>query len=275
MKKWFRKFIKILKKPEMRILPSNLAFFLLLSIFPIITLTFFIASFFNISIDTIINIMNEVLPNEVSNILISITSGGGINTNLIIFMITGFIIASNGAHSLIIASNLLYKFENSTFLKRRIKAFILTIILVSLVIFSILVLGFGNSILRFILSFKIFKNTANTIYSIFILFKWPVAFLGTYIMIKLLFTSAPDERIKSNTTSKGALFTTLGWMLITAFYSYYVNNFTNYNLFYGSLSNIMVLLMWLYILSYIIVIGIAINANQYHILEKSNNDNEK
>lgn len=274
MKKWLKKFIKILRKPEMRILPSNLAFFLLLSIFPIITLIFFIASLFNISGNTIITIMDEILPNEVSNILMSLTIGEGINTNLILFMITGFIIASNGAHSLIISSNILYKFENTTFLKRRIKSFILTILLVSLIIFSILILGFGNKILRFILGFKIFSSTADTIYSLFILLKWPVAFLGTYVMIKLLFTSAPDQKIKSRTTSKGALFTTIGWMLITAFYSYYVNNFTNYNLFYGGLSNIVILLMWLYILSYIIVMGIAINSNEYHNLEKNNSDSK-
>ena len=61
------------------------------------------------------------------------------------------------------------------------------------------------------------------------------------------------------------MFTTLAWSLVTAFYSYYVSHFTNYDIFYGSLSGIVVLMMWIYILSYILVVGIAINTEVYKV----------
>ena len=44
-------------------------------------------------------------------------------------------------------------------------------------------------------------------------------------------------------------------------YSIYIDSFSNYNIFYGNISNILILLMWVYILSYIFVLGMAINAS--------------
>ena len=50
------------------------------------------------------------------------------------------------------------------------------------------------------------------------------------------------------------------WMLATQIYSGWVGNFAHYDIFYGSISNIIILLMWVYILAYIFVIGLIINA---------------
>ena len=58
-------------------------------------------------------------------------------------------------------------------------------------------------------------------------------------------------------------------------YSYYANNIANYGVFYGSLSNLIVLMIWIYILSYILVIGIAINSSIYENLVKDGIIKEK
>ena len=137
-----------------------------------------------------------------------------------------------------------------------------------LFLFILIFLAFGNVILKFILGLKIFSSIAGEIYSIFILLKWPIASIMIFIMIKLLYTMAPDKRISSKYVNKGAIFTTIGWLLITAIYSYYANNVANYNLFYGGLSGLIILMMWIYIIAYIFVIGIAINTNDYHYLDE-------
>ena len=49
---------------------------------------------------------------------------------------------------------------------------------------------------------------------------------------------------------------------ITSLYSFYINNFANYSVFYGSLANIVVLMIWVYFLSYAFVIGMAMNYHQ-------------
>ena len=50
---------------------------------------------------------------------------------------------------------------------------------------------------------------------------------------------------------------------MTLIYSYYVANFSNYDIFYGGLTNIVIMMMWIYLISYIIVIGISINTHAY------------
>jgi membrane protein len=58
----------------------------------------------------------------------------------------------------------------------------------------------------------------------------------------------------------GAVFTTLGWIVTSSIFSYYVNNFGNYSKTYGSLGGIVILLIWLYLSSIIIILGGEINA---------------
>ncbi|MGM9850454.1 MAG: YihY/virulence factor BrkB family protein [Bacilli bacterium] len=271
-KRYFKKLIRIIKKPEMKVLPGNIAFFLVLSIFPIITLCGFFATFFNVSIDSVINLMNDVLPNEVNNILVPYITGNGMDLHIGFSIILGYIVASNGAHSIIVSCNTLYGLEHSSYLKRRIKALFITILLLALFVFSLIVLAFGNNILKFILSMNIFDNIGDKIYYLFLLLKWPIAIIVIYIMIKLIFILAPDSVIKSKITTRGAFFTSIAWLISTFIYSYYVQHFSHYDIFYGSLSNIIVMMMWIYILSCSLVIGIAINVQNYRNYENKNKD---
>lgn len=267
-----KKLYSIIRKPEMLILPANLAFFLVLSVIPIFILIGLVASTFSLSLDLVIDFIGENLPSQVTEILETFISGKGIDLNVGFFTITAFILASNGPHSIIVTSNTLYNFEQGSYLNRRIKALILTILLVSLFIFIIVVLAFGNNILKAIFEIGILKNLSNFAYSLFVYLKWPIAFFIIFFSIKLIYTIAPDKNVPSKYVNKGAIFTTLGWILATAIYSYYVSHFSKYDIFYGSLSNIIILMMYIYFLSYILVLGIAINSNSYEMLKSGSID---
>jgi membrane protein len=275
VKEIIRKLWKIITRDEMRILPGNLAFFIVLSAIPIITLLGVIASMFSISMGNVIDFMNQTFPAEVSELLVPYISGHGFDTNVLVFMVIGFVTASNGAHSIIIASDTLYQIEPDSLLSRRIKSVFLTIILVNLFIFILVVLAFGNIIVSELLALDIWKVVTDNIYLLFILLKWPVALIVIFFVVKLIYTIAPDKKIPSRYMNRGAIFTTLGWIVVTAIYSYYVTHFANYDLFYGGLSNIIILMMWIYILSYILVIGIAINTNTYEMVENSTKHESK
>lgn len=263
LKTIFIRLYRLVTRPAMKILPGNIAFFLFLSIIPIITMIGLCASLFSISTDAISNFMQAYFPKAVSTILTPFLSGQGIDFNVIIFSITGFVLASNGPHAIIIATNNLYGSKESSYLKRRIKAFNMTILLVLLIIFMLAFLTFGNSIMNF-LTTNIFGNQNSYIYYLYIFIKWPIAFFFIFFLVKIIYTMAPDERIKSCYVNRGAAFTTLGWSFVTFIFSYYATNIANYNRFYGNLSSIIILLMWVYIIAYILVIGIAINLETYH-----------
>lgn len=270
-KKNLKKLIEIIKKPEMKILPGHLAFFMVLSIFPIITLCGYLASIFDVSLVSVVNLMNEILPSEVNELLIPYIIGSGMDIHVGFYVFIGYLVASNGAHSIIVSSNTLYGIDHASYLKRRIKALFLTILLVLLFIFTLFVLAFGNSILSFVLSFNFMGSFGSTFYYLFLLLKWPIAIIFIYVMIKLIFTISPDVTIRSCNTTKGAWFTTFTWIISTFVYSYYVLHFSNYDIFYGSLSNIIVMMMWVYILAYSLVIGIAINTQSYKENIRHNN----
>lgn len=263
IKLYFHRFFQIMSQNEMKILPGNLAFFLILSIMPLLTLLGIICSTFSLSTVEVTEILHDVLPEGIISILQPFFTAGSDTPHLVILLIVGFIVASNGAHAIILASNQFYKIKNSNYLARRIKAFFLTIILLLMFLFVLVVLAFGNTILKFILSLDIFQYISIDIYSIFILFKWPTAFFIIYFLVKVLYTMAPDKKVPSKYVTIGAMFTTIGWLIGTAVYSLYANNFANYERFYGNLSNIAMLMLWIYLISYIFVLGIAINTSYY------------
>lgn len=277
IKKEFKHLFSLLNEPEMKVLPAHLAFFMVLSIIPTITLIAYISTVFKVPLNSLIDAMEGFLPGEVSSILLPIINGEGLSTGLGISMIMVFFLASNGTHSIIVASNTMYGIKHSNYITRRVKAIVLIVILILLIIFNLLVIAFGNVIVNWILQLPFLSSISDALYQLFILLKWPFSFLFIFFLVKLMYTIAPDSKFASKYTNKGAMFTTLLWSMATAIYSFYVTNFTHYNLFYGSLTNIIVMMIWIYILSYILVFGMAINASNYKAevtIEKEENKKE-
>ncbi len=269
MKKFLKKIFNIFMKPEMMILPGQLAFFIILAIFPLLTLIGYIGSNITLFSNAFISLMDNILPKDVFDILMPFLTDSHITGNIAFFMIIGFYLISNGTNSLIVTSNELFGIEHAPFLKRRTKAFFMIILLMALFIFNVLVLAYGNVIAKHIINLEIFANISDKLYSIFILLKWPIAFICIFWMIKLIYSLAPDDQIPSKYMNKGALFTTVGWVLTTAIYSIYISNFANYKMFYGGISTIIVMMIWVYFLAYILVMGIAINSTEYEEIKKT------
>ena len=250
-----KKAFKLFNKMEMRILPGNIAFFFVLALIPIITTLIAITSYFSISMDTIIDFLNQLLPKEASNIIIEVISGKGFDGSVGAFNIIALFAASNGTYAIINASNTLYQVDNKDILKDRIKSIILLFVLLLLIIFLIIVPMFGGKIIS-LFGNSILVSQIKLIYNIL---KWPITFFLIYMNLKLIYTIAPSKKINSSSTTYGSIFTTIIWTLATAFFSYYLKHFANYNVIYGNLSSIIILMMWLYIISYVFVMGIAIN----------------
>ena len=259
----------------MMILPGQLAFFIILAIFPLLTLIGYVGSNISLFSNTFVSLMNNILPADVAGIILPFLSQSKITGNVAFFMIIGFYLMSNGTNSLIVTSNELFEIKHDPFLKRRIKAFFMIILLMALFIFDVLVLAYGNIIVKEIINLEIFADVSDKLYNVFVLLKWPVAFICIFWIIKLIYSIAPDERIPSKYMNKGALFTTVGWIIITAIYSLYISNFANYQMFYGGLTTIIVMMIWIYMLSYILVMGIAINTTDYSIDQKEIHKLEK
>ena len=267
---FFSKFISLMRKPELRILPGQLAFFLVLSLIPLIALIGTIASALSIPVGTIRSVIGNSVPDAVADIIVSVMSAKGLSFNVVAFFVAAFVLASNGTNSMIITSNEIYKIKADSFFRRRLKAIMMTLSLVGLFFFLLVVPIWGDTIFAIIKLSATKKVPIDFIYRIFKLLQYPLTILVLYFNIKLMYITAPDEKIESKETTKGAIFTTAGWILASEIYSFYISTFSNYSMFYGSISNVVILLLWVYILSYIFVLGMIINAGSY-----SDKDTEK
>ncbi len=259
LKEFFDNFFRVLKRPEMGILPGQLAFFFVLAIVPTITLISYGATLLNLSTDVIFDFLKSAFSPDIANLLLSTSGTQASGTALIMLLVVGYGIASNGPASIIITSNTIYGEKQENFLKRRIKAIIMTFVLVLLFIFMLIVPVFGNKIVELVRYVNLNERVTENVAIIFELLKGPITWLIMYFFIKILYTLAPNKKIKSKTVGYGAVFTTFAWIIITYVYSYYINNFAHYGAFYGGLANIVILMFWFYLLAYAFTIGMALN----------------
>ena len=255
------KLMRIMRKDEMRILPGELAFFMVLSFFAIFPIIGIIGS--NYINSELINIIDKNFPSAVTSIVESLIDVNSSGMSLIMFVLFLLFAASNGCEALIITSNFLYKVKNKNILHQKVKAIFMTLILISLILFIVVVPAFGEVIIKVI--GKIAPGEViDTVRTLFDLIKYPLSFVMIFIDLKILYAIAPSTKIPSKYNNYGTLFTTILWIIITKGYSVYLNSFNSYNIFYGSFGNVVVMLFWMYILAYILTIGLVINSNRYH-----------
>ena len=259
IKRFYKRFMKVINRSDMKLLPGNLTFFMILALVPTLTLLTYLASVLNLSVDFIYNFLEKAFSNDVASLLLSTSTVLNPGIKLTIVLVVCYYIASNGMDSVIVCSNTIYNIKESNWLKRRFKAIGMSIILVVLLTFLLLVPVFGNTIISLITKVNLNASITNIILKVFSYLRSPIMIFILFFLIKIIYTIAPDKKIKSHNTNYGALFTTILWTIVTEIYSKYILNYASYTSFYGGLANICVLMIWFYFLSYIFVIGMALN----------------
>lgn len=261
-KNFFQRFWEAFWRPEMLVLPGQIAFFLFLSLVPTITLIGYACSYLNISNDLVQSLISNAFGNDISNLVTPIITATKITPAFFIALGVGYFLASNGMASIIVASNTIYGIKDSGFFKRRLKAIIMELVIVILFLFLLIVPLLGDSIIKLLHYFNLDNTTTTIIISVFNFLSGPFSWIIIFLFIRTIYAMAPDKKLVGKHISGGAFFTTAAWIGITSLYSFYINNFANYSVFYGSLANIVVLMIWVYFLSYAFVIGMAMNYHQ-------------
>ena len=243
---------------------AQLTFSLILSIFPFIIVFLNVLSYTPLVRAEVLNEMIFYLPLETQKIIkdftleIAQSSSQGL---LSIAAILGLWSASSGLKAVIKAINIAYDYEEKrSYVTLKLMSLLFTLALMVLVILVFLTLVFGE-----ILTNKIFSILDTSI--LLVLWEYMRIIIPIFYMVlifALLYKFSPcrikNKSISLSSTLPGAIFTTLGWVIISILFSYYVNNFGRYAITYGSLVGIILLLIWLYISSIIIVLGGEINA---------------
>ena len=259
IKELLKNIYKVLRKPNMVILPGNIAFYICLAIIPVLSLLSLGASILNLSTDVIYDFISQSFSVEIANLILGVNLQNIIGIDFFITIIFGLYIASNGADAIILASNNIYNVDSKSFIQRRIKALGMMAILVILLLFMLIVPVFGNTIITLVKEVNLNSIITNRIVVIFELLQGPVTWVIMFLIIKILYSIAPDNKKDKRVVNYGAIFTTIMFVVGTKIYSIYVTNYASYTALYGSLANIVVLMIWIYFLSLIFTIGIALN----------------
>lgn len=262
IKDFIDNFIKVLRRPDMVLLPGNLSFFFVLAIIPTLGLISYGASMLNLSTDILYDFIDHSFSSEMADLILGVNLGNNVGFQFFITVLIGFYVASNSADAIITASNKIYGIDNKSWLKRRFKAFLVSFLIVVLLIFMLIVPVFGENIITLINEVNLNAIITNRIIAVFDLLKGPISWVIMFVIIRIIYVVAPDTKPKGREVNYGAIFTTVGWIIGTKVYSTYVTQYAEYSALYGGLASIVVLMIWIYFLSYIFTVGMALNSQK-------------
>jgi membrane protein len=179
----------------------------------------------------------------------------------------GFILtlyfATNGINSLMEAFNNTYHaIETRSVFRQRLIAALLVFILSVLLIISIGLMTMGPVILSVFIPEQILEST---FYSFLIwLVTWFVTLSTLFLAISFIYYLAPARRRDFRFISAGSSLATLLVILTTLGFNFYVDNFARYNILYGSIGTLMIVLLWIYFNAISLLIGFELNASIYN-----------
>ena len=252
-----------IKEDEITGLAAQLAYYFLLSIFPLLIFTITLLPYFPVTTQDIISMLEAYVPSESVKLLESSLSTVMENRNggLLSFGILATIwSASNGINAIIRALNHAYDVEESrSFIVSRALALVLTVAMIIVVVVSLLLPIFGKMILGVVFDFLGFEPSF-----MYTLLRWTISIAVTTFVFTMLYWLGPDVKLPIKWAWPGALFSSIGWALSSLAFSFYVNSFANFSSTYGSLGGLIVLMLWFYISGLVIIVGGEINAVLRH-----------
>ena len=254
-------FIVKIKNDDIFALGAQLAYYLMLSFFPFLIFLMTIVGFSKLNSSDILNGLRAILPNNVFSLIDTIVVelvdkqyAGLLGASLVLTMWS----ASTGFRAVIKGLNKAYNINDKrSFIKRAFIAIVFTMALVLIIMLTLTLLVFGELIGQYLISIIPFENFITKIWNIS---RFIIVFLMMIWIFACIYRYAPAKRISWREVYPGAILSTLGWIVASLVFSYYINNIANYSRIYGSVGGIFVLMTWLYITSIILIVGAEFNS---------------
>jgi len=250
-----------IKKVDVTGLGSQLAFFFLLSLFPLLIFIMTLLPYLNFNQAEVFLLIRDYAPESVSMLIedtlneILKTRNGGL---LSIGALATVWSASKGMNALTKALNRSYFTEESrSFIMARGMSVVFTIMLIAVLLVALILPVFGQQIGVLAFSYMGLEEGFLTLWAGL---RWLVPPVLIFFVFSLIYWLVPNLKIQFKSVLPGALFATVGWILTSLAFSFYVGSYGNYSSTYGSIGAIIVLMMWLYFSAIILMLGGQLNA---------------
>lgn len=240
---------------------AQASFFIIISFFPFIMLLLSIIKFFPIEESAMLRLFTEIFPMAVNSMIVSVITEiydtSASSTLISITAITTLWSAGKGFLAIMRGLNSVndIKETRNYFLLRAIAA-IYTLIFAIMIIATMILFVFGNR-LYFWIENRIPKlaDTALVIISL----RTIVGLTTLVIFFLIIYIVIPNTKPKLMSVLPGALLCAGGWMAFSYAFSYYIDNFSNYSSMYGSLTAVVLFMLWMYFCMYLLFFGAEFN----------------
>lgn len=261
----FRRLIQTVREritdAEIGISSSAIAYYLLLSIFPLIIAIGNILPFLNIDIETLLNYIAMIIPADVFKMLegtirsLLENSYGGL---LSLSAVATLWAASRSINALQRSLNKVYGVGGSRnmIVTRMISFSVIFLFLLSVVLLTTL-FTVGQSIFDALMpNFPFLKEIAATFSAV----RWPAILFGIFATMFVIYYFLPNAKIHVRYILPGTLFTTFGWMVLTQVFGYYAKYFAGSFSSYGIIGSFIIVMLWFNFAATLIIAGGIVNA---------------
>ncbi len=238
---------------------AQTAFFFMLSLIPIILLLLTLVQYTPVTKADVMAAVITVFPTSVDSLITSIVnqvynqSTGIIPVTIIVALWS----AGKGVLAMSSGLNCVYNcHETRNYFFLRIRSTVYTMMFIVVIILLLVLSVFGNRINVLVTEHIPFmKNVADRLIRMRMLIT-PVVSMGLALLI---YKFLPNRRDRYSRQIPGAIFSMIGWLVFSWIFSVYVDIFKGFSSMYGSLTTIMLIMMWLYFCMYSILLGGVIN----------------
>jgi len=269
----FKNLIASTDRDRVFLYAAQASYFVIVSAIPFLCLVISVVSFF-IPADIYSIFDNYNLPKEFEGLIREIINQLLATQKVSLLSISALIAlwtASRGSDALRAGLERVYEVPRSKkIFKQQVLSFVNTIILIVIILVNVIVLLFGEPIIRAL------HLTAAVD---FIMRLSPVIlFVGMCFIFDIIYMStakhSKNERIRSGIKSHmpGAVFATVGWMLFSYGYALYIQYFPSASAIYGSLTAVCLIMLWMYVCVIILLLGAEVN--KLNIKNKAIKQNE-
>jgi len=259
-------FFKETKSKSLGERAAAISFNFLMSIPPFFIFLFTLVPFIPVkSIEpTLYRLAEDVTPNYNTYMIVRNMIHDFLYTNrtglLSIAFLMAFFYSSNGLMGIMRSFNKLQPgFRRRKWWQTRLLALQMTAILVLLLLITVVLIIAQGTVLRYIFDVlhvqsPFIRNSVNIV-------RWLLIAMLFFSILAVIYRFAPATTKKWKFITAGSTFSTLLMILVTLGFSYFVNNFVNYNKIYGSIGTILILMLFIYFNSFILLVGFELNAS--------------
>jgi membrane protein len=148
--------------------------------------------------------------------------------------------------------------EKRSFIKTRLIAVGLTLLLVTILLVAIIILNLGKFLIDYLRHIEYAKTYILDIVNVL---RYIVLVAMFFFATSIIYFIAPSVKMRWSFFSHGAALATVLNVIASVSFMIYINNFSSYNKLYGSIGSIIAMMLWFYITSLVLLIGFEFNAS--------------